>query len=73
MIIIRDLFVLSKIGNMKKLTNCISPFIMLLVPLFLLIGILALSVNNEIPVEKQNASLKLQVPSVKTIIQAVIK
>jgi len=45
---------------------------MLLVPLFLLIGILLLSVNNEIPVEKQNASLKLQVPSVKTLIQAVI-
>jgi hypothetical protein len=58
---------------MKKLKNCISPFIMLLLPLFLLIGILALSVNNEIPVEKQNASLKLQVPSVKTIIKAVIK
>jgi hypothetical protein len=58
---------------MKKFTNCISPFIMLLVPLFLLIGILLLSVNNEIPAEKQNASLKLQVPSVKTIIQAVIK
>jgi hypothetical protein len=58
---------------MKKLKNCISPFIMLLLPLFLLIGILALSIDNEIPVEKQNASLKLQVPSVKTIIQAVIK
>jgi len=73
MIIIWYLFVQSKIGNMKKLKNCISPFIMLLLPLFLLIGILALSVNNEIPVEKQNASLKLQVPSVKTIIKAVIK
>ncbi|WP_306550431.1 hypothetical protein [Daejeonella sp.] len=58
---------------MKKLTNCISPFIMLLVPLFLLIGILLLSVKNEIPIEKQNAGLKLQVPSVKTIIKAVIK
>jgi len=58
---------------MKKLTNCISPFIMLLIPLFLLIGILTFSVNNEIPVEKQSASLKLQVPSVKTIIKAVIK
>ncbi len=58
---------------MKKLSNCISPFIMLLVPLFLLIGILLLSINNQIPVEKQNASLKLQVPSVKTLIQAVIK
>ena len=58
---------------MKKLTNCISPFIMLLVPLFLLIGILILSVKNEVPLEKQNASLKLQVPSVKTVIKAVIK
>ncbi|SDM83074.1 hypothetical protein SAMN05421813_1255 [Daejeonella rubra] len=58
---------------MKKLTNCISPFIMLLVPLFFLIGILALSVNNEIPAEKQNASLKLQVPSIRTIIQTAIK
>jgi hypothetical protein len=45
----------------------------LLVPLFLLIGILLLNANNQIPIEKQNASLKLQVPSVKTIIQAVIK
>ena len=53
---------------MKKLTNFISPFIMLLVPLFLLIGILALSIDNEIPAEKQNASLKLQVPSLKSII-----
>ena len=51
---------------MKKLTNCISP-------LFLLIGILILSVKNEAPLEKQNASLKLQVPSVKTVIKAVIK
>ena len=58
---------------MKKLTNCISPFIMLLVPLFLLIGILILNVKNEAPLEKQNASLKLQVPSVKTVIKAVIK
>ena len=46
---------------------------MLLIPLFLLIGILAFSVNNERPVEKQNATLKLQVPSVKTLIQAAIK
>jgi hypothetical protein len=62
-----------KIDKMKKLTNCISPFIMLLIPLFLLIGILAFSVHNEKPVEKQNAGLKLQVPSVKTLIQAAIK
>lgn len=58
---------------MKKLTSCLSPFIMLLVPLFLLIGLLAMNVNNTIPVEKQSASLKLQVPSLKNIIQAAIK
>jgi len=46
---------------------------MLLVPLFLLIGLLAMNVNNTIPVEKQNASLKLQVPSLKNLIQAAIK
>jgi len=58
---------------MKKLTNCVSPFIMLLVPLFLLIGLLAINVHNEIPVEKQSAGLKLQVPSLKNIITAAIK
>ncbi|SKB67822.1 hypothetical protein [Daejeonella lutea] len=58
---------------MKKLTNITSPFIMLLVPLFLLIGILALNVNNEIPVAKQQASIGLQVPTIKTLIQAAVK
>ena len=58
---------------MKKLTNCISPFIMLLVPLFLLIGVLVMNVNNKIPVEKQSASIKLQVPSLKSMIKAAIK
>jgi hypothetical protein len=58
---------------MKKLTNIVSPFIMLLVPLFLLIGVLAMNVNNEMPVEKQRASVKLQVPTLKSFIQAAIK
>ena len=58
---------------MKKLTNRVSPFIMLLVPLFLLVGLLAMNVNNEIPVEKQNASLKLQMPSLKSLIKAAVK
>lgn len=58
---------------MKKLFNCLSPFIMLLVPLFLLIGLLVMNLDNEIPVEKQNASLKLQVPTLKSLIQAAIK
>lgn len=58
---------------MKKLTNCISPFIMLLVPLFLLIGLLVSNLNNEIPVEKQRAGLKLQVPSLKSLVSTVLK
>ena len=58
---------------MKKFTNTLSPFIMLLVPLFLLIGLLALNVNNEIPADKQKASIKLQMPTLKSLIQASIK
>jgi len=57
---------------MKKLTNIFSPFIMLLVPLFLLIGVLAMNVNNEMPAEKQKASVKLQVPTFKSFIQAAV-
>ena len=58
---------------MKKFSNTLSPFIMLLVPLFLLIGLLALNVNNEIPAEKLKASIKLQMPTLKSLIQASIK
>ncbi len=46
---------------------------MLLIPLFLLIGLLVTNLNNEIPLEKQNASLKLQVPSLKNIVSTVLK
>lgn len=58
---------------MKKLNNCVSPFIMLLVPLFLLIGLLAINVNNEIPAEKERASIMLQMPTLKSLVQASVK
>ncbi len=58
---------------MKKLTNIASPFLMLLVPLFLLLGVLAMNINNEIPAGRQKASLGLQVPTLKSIIQAAVK
>lgn len=58
---------------MKKLNNTVSPFLMLLVPLFLLIGVLAFNLNNEIPASKQRASIKLEVPALKDLIQAVLK
>ena len=58
---------------MKKLTNSVSPFIMLLVPVFILMAVVATNVNNEIPADKQQSSVKLQVPTLKNLIQAVIK
>ena len=57
----------------KKITNIASPFIMLLIPMFFLIALLAVNVNNEIPAEKRQASLKLQVPTLKNLIQGVIQ
>ncbi len=58
---------------MKKLNNIVSPFIMLLIPLFLLIGILATTMNKELPADRLSAGLRLQVPSIKMIILAAIK
>lgn len=59
--------------KMKKLTNTLSPFIMLLVPLFLLIGVLTMNIDKDIPAEKLRASIKLQVPTLKNFIQASLK
>ncbi|WP_411275515.1 hypothetical protein [Daejeonella sp.] len=58
---------------MKKLTNIVSPFIMLLVPLFLLIGILAMNFDKEMTADKEKASVKLQVPTFKSFVQTVLK
>ena len=58
---------------MKKLTNIVSPFIMLLVPLFLLMGLLAMNFDKEMTADKERASVKLQVPTLKSFIQAALK
>ena len=58
---------------MKKLTNIVSPFIMLLVPLFILLGVLTMNMNKEMPAHKERASIKLQVPTLKSFIQAALK
>lgn len=58
---------------MKKVTNIASPFIMLLIPVFLLVGVLALNIDKEIPSQHQAASIKLQVPAFTTLIQTVLK
>lgn len=57
---------------MKKLTNIVSPFIMLLVPLFLLLGVLAMNIDKEIPADKERASVNLQVPTLKSFVQAAL-
>lgn len=58
---------------MRKFKNCVPPFIMLLIPVFLLIGLFAINFKNEIPLEKQHATLHLQVPSLKLIVKSVFK
>ncbi|WP_395804606.1 hypothetical protein [Daejeonella sp.] len=58
---------------MKKFRNCTSPFIMLLIPVFLLLGLFAFNYNNEVSIEKHHTILKLQVPSLKMIVKSVIK
>lgn len=57
---------------MKKLTNNVSPFIMLLVPLFMLFGVLALNFDKEIPAHKERASVNLQVPTLKSFVRAAL-
>ncbi|HYK76605.1 MAG TPA: hypothetical protein VEV16_06495 [Daejeonella sp.] len=56
---------------MKKLNTSVSPFIMLLLPIFLIIGLLVVNINTEIPAEKFNTSLNLQVPSFKAMVQCL--
>lgn len=55
---------------MKKSTT-VSPFIMLLVPAFLLVGITVANVNTEIPIEKHKASIKLQTPTFKVLVKSI--
>ncbi|MDB5013608.1 MAG: hypothetical protein JWQ25_1810 [Daejeonella sp.] len=57
--------------TMKKLSNNASPFLMLLIPLFIVVGLLILNINNEIPAENYHAGLSLQVPAFKELIQSI--
>ena len=57
---------------MKKLTNSVSPFIMLLIPLFLLVGLLAINADNDSAAEKQKAGIHLQIPALKDVVKAGI-
>ncbi|HEY0666816.1 MAG TPA: hypothetical protein VGD22_01490 [Sphingobacteriaceae bacterium] len=56
---------------MKKLIKNASPFILMLVPVFLIIGLLILNRNTEIPAEKFKASTTFQVPTLKLTVQSL--
>lgn len=56
---------------MKKANPIVSPFMMLLIPIILVIGLLVLHVNKEIPPEKYNACINLQVPTFKILVQSL--
>ena len=55
---------------MKKL-NSISPFIVLLAPVILIIGLLVMNLDNEIPAERYHASMHLQVPSFMVLVNHI--
>jgi phosphotransferase system glucose/maltose/N-acetylglucosamine-specific IIC component len=56
---------------MKKLLNNTSPFLMLLIPVFIVVGLLLLNVDKEIPADKYQASINLQMPSIKALVQTI--
>ena len=56
---------------MKKILNNTSPFLMLLIPVFIVVGLLLLNVDKEIPADKYQASINLQVPSFIALVQTI--
>ncbi|MBC7913536.1 MAG: hypothetical protein H7Y07_05365 [Pyrinomonadaceae bacterium] len=56
---------------MKKTTNSVSPFIMLLIPALLIIGYKAANAK-EVTEEKYQASVCLQMPALKGLIKAFL-
>ena len=55
---------------MKKLTTTVSPFLVMLVPVFLGLAFMATRVDNEIPAEKEQASINLKVPAVIALVKS---
>jgi hypothetical protein len=55
---------------MKKSSNPVSPFLILLIPALLVLGYKSTS-TTEIEPEKQQASIKFQIPSLKGMIKAI--
>lgn len=58
------------INAMKKLTTTVSPFLVMLVPVFLGLAFMATRVDNETPAEKEQASINLKVPAVLALVKS---
>ncbi|WP_187774897.1 hypothetical protein [Pedobacter sp. BS3] len=50
---------------MKKLFSSVSPFLLVLLPVFVCIGILAFAGHDAVSPERLNASLNFELPAVK--------
>jgi len=57
--------------TLKKSSTNPSPFLMLLIPLFIVVGLLIMNINNEIPAENYHTGLVLNAPSFKELIQGI--
>ena len=58
--------------EMKKLLNSVSPFIMLLIPLFFGVAFLTLNADAETKTEKFRASCTFKMPTLKNMIEAIL-
>lgn len=56
---------------MKNFANNASPFLLMLVPVFLIIGLLMLNRDTEIPAEKYKASTSFQMPAFRMTLQSI--
>lgn len=57
---------------MKKIFQTVSPFSLLLIPVFLFAAFTALKTDMEIPAEKYKASLSLQIPYLLKVVTQII-
>jgi hypothetical protein len=57
---------------MKRNLTAASPFLMLLIPVFLCIALLLINSNTEIPSQHSVASSAFQLPALKLVVKAIL-
>ncbi|MXV51613.1 hypothetical protein GS399_11580 [Pedobacter sp. HMF7647] len=56
---------------MKKAISTLSPFIMLLIPVFVCVGLVLLNDHTSIPAEGYNAKLTFHLPAINELIKTM--